>query len=65
MILFFTLVLEFFASLLGPLFTRKTSAEGLHLWIAFAAGTVISVAIIHMLPESVEQSEFAPIAFLF
>ncbi len=36
----------------------------LHLLIALGAGTMFSVALVHILPESIEQSEFAIYAFI-
>lgn len=45
-------------------FFRNINQKILHLLIALGAGTMFSVALVHILPESMEQSSFSIYAFV-
>lgn len=45
-------------------FFREINQKILHLLIALGAGTMFSVSLVHILPESLEQSPFSIYAFV-
>lgn len=47
------------------LYTRKSiPSRALNLLIALGAGSMLAVALVHILPESLEQTEYAIYAFI-
>ncbi len=64
--LFIPLVILFCISAIGIVlyFFRKINATVLNLLIALGAGSMLAVSLVHILAESLEESEYAIYAFM-